>query len=161
MLKNYLKIALRNLRKHAGYTVINILGLAIGMTCCVLIALYVWDELAFDRFHDDADQIYRLRVERYSSGGESELTRDGLCADGSGALARFSAGRACRAALVAHLPRRARRPAVLRRGLLLDRFNLLRCLLIQAAAWRPGDSPHGPLFCGADRGDGREVFWPI
>ena len=41
MLKNYLKIALRNLKKHAGYTVINILGLAIGMTCCVLIALYV------------------------------------------------------------------------------------------------------------------------
>ena len=74
MLKNYLKIALRNLKKSAGYTVINILGLAIGMTCCVLIALYVWDETSFDRFHDDAEQIYRLRVERYSSGGESELT---------------------------------------------------------------------------------------
>ena len=74
MLKNYLKVALRNLRKHKGYTVINVLGLSIGMACCVLIFLYVTDELSFDRFHDKADQIYRLRVERYSSGGESELT---------------------------------------------------------------------------------------
>ena len=74
MLKNYLKIALRNLKKHAGYTVINILGLAIGMTCCVLIALYVWDEVTYDHFHENADRIYRLRIERYSSGGESELT---------------------------------------------------------------------------------------
>ena len=74
MLKNYLKVALRNLRKHKGYTVINVLGLSIGMTCCVLISLYVADELSFDRFHANADQIYRLRVERYSSGGESELT---------------------------------------------------------------------------------------
>ena len=74
MLKNYLKVALRNLRKHKGYTVINVLGLSIGMMCCVLIFLYVADELSFDRFHANADQIYRLRIERYSSGGESELT---------------------------------------------------------------------------------------
>jgi len=74
MLKNHLKIAFRNLRKHRGYTVINVLGLAVGMACCVLIFLYVWDEVHFDRFHEHADRIYRLRVERYSSGGESELT---------------------------------------------------------------------------------------
>ena len=74
MFKNYLKIALRNLKKHAGYTIINILGLAIGMTCCVLIALYVWDEVTYDRFHENAERIYRLRIERYASGGESELT---------------------------------------------------------------------------------------
>ncbi|HMB90320.1 MAG TPA: ABC transporter permease [Rhodothermales bacterium] len=74
MLKNYLKIALRNLRKRKGYAFINVVGLAIGMTCCLLILLYVVDELRYDRFHEHADDIYRLRVERFSSGGEAELT---------------------------------------------------------------------------------------
>jgi len=60
MLKNYLKIALRNLLKHKSYSVINILGLAAGMACCVLILLYVHDELSFDAFHQKADHIYRV-----------------------------------------------------------------------------------------------------
>lgn len=60
MFKNYLKIALRNLLKHKGYSLINILGLAIGITCCLLIMLFVADELSYDRFHEKADSIYRL-----------------------------------------------------------------------------------------------------
>ena len=60
MFKNYLKIALRNLRKQIGYTSINLIGLAFGITCCLLILLFVRDELSFDRFHEKADQIHRV-----------------------------------------------------------------------------------------------------
>ncbi len=62
MLKNYLKIALRHLQKHKGYSFINIAGLTIGMAACVLIMLYVQDELSYDRYHDNADQIYRVNL---------------------------------------------------------------------------------------------------
>ncbi len=60
MFKNYLKIAVRNLLKHKAYSFINIAGLAIGMTCCLLILLYVLNELSYDRFHQDANRIYRI-----------------------------------------------------------------------------------------------------
>ncbi len=58
MLRNYLKIALRNLKRRAGYTAINIAGLAIGMAACLLIGLYVGTELSYDDFHREADQVY-------------------------------------------------------------------------------------------------------
>jgi putative ABC transport system permease protein len=60
MLKNYLKIALRNIKRHKGYSLINIVGLAVGMACCILILLWVQDELSYDRFHENADDIYRV-----------------------------------------------------------------------------------------------------
>lgn len=60
MFRSYLTVALRNIVKHKGYTLINVLGLAIGMACCTLILLYVQDELSFDRYHDRADRIYRV-----------------------------------------------------------------------------------------------------
>ena len=60
MLKNYLKIALRNLKRHKGYSFINIAGLAIGMACCILILLWVQDELSYDRFHENGKDIYRI-----------------------------------------------------------------------------------------------------
>ena len=60
MIKNYIKIALRNLTRHKGYSLINITGLAIGMACCILILLWVQDELRFDRFHKNADNICRV-----------------------------------------------------------------------------------------------------
>jgi ABC-type antimicrobial peptide transport system permease subunit len=60
MFKNYLKIALRNIRRHKGYSFINIAGLAIGMACCILILLWVQDELSYDRFHENAGDIYRV-----------------------------------------------------------------------------------------------------
>ena len=59
MLKNYIKIALRNIKNHKIYSFINIMGLAVGMTCCILILLWVQDELSFDRFHEHYDDIYR------------------------------------------------------------------------------------------------------
>ncbi|MGH7493154.1 MAG: ABC transporter permease [bacterium] len=60
MLKNYLKIALRNLLRHKGYSLINIAGLAIGMAACILILLFIQNELSFENMHADAGRIYRV-----------------------------------------------------------------------------------------------------
>ena len=62
MLRNYLKIAIRNMKRHKGYSLINIFGLALGMACCILILLYVTDELSYDNFHEKADRIYRVNA---------------------------------------------------------------------------------------------------
>jgi putative ABC transport system permease protein len=58
MFKNYIKIAFRNLINHKQFSIINILGLAIGLACFVLIMLWVQDELSYDQFHKNADNIY-------------------------------------------------------------------------------------------------------
>lgn len=60
MFRNYFVVALRNIRKHKGYSIINILGLSIGIASCLLILLFVWSELSYDRFHERAEQIYRV-----------------------------------------------------------------------------------------------------
>ena len=60
MLKNYLTIAVRNLFRQKLYSAINILGLAVGMACSILILIYVQDELSYDRYHKNADRIYRI-----------------------------------------------------------------------------------------------------
>lgn len=60
MLTNYLKIAWRNLMKNKIFSFINIFGLTIGLTSFLLIALYIFDELTFDRFHKNANNIYRI-----------------------------------------------------------------------------------------------------
>ena len=57
MLRNYAKMVVRNVRRHAGYAAINIGGLALGLACCLMIVLYVGDELSFDRFHANAGRI--------------------------------------------------------------------------------------------------------
>lgn len=64
MLQNYLKIALRSLLKQKVYTAINILGLATGIASCILIMLYVSNELSYDNFHEKGDRIYKLALER-------------------------------------------------------------------------------------------------
>jgi putative ABC transport system permease protein len=60
MIKNYFKVAIRYLLRHKVYTAINILGLAVGITCCILIMLFVRSEFSYDKFHSKADRIYRL-----------------------------------------------------------------------------------------------------
>ena len=60
LLKNYLKIALRNLKKDKGYSLINISGLAVGMAFCVLLMLHVQYELSYDKYHENKDRIYRV-----------------------------------------------------------------------------------------------------
>src|SRR5882672_2299834 len=64
MLKNYLKIAWRNLFRHKGFAVSNLLGLTIGMTCSILIFLWVHDELSYDKFHTNHDNIYQVVANR-------------------------------------------------------------------------------------------------
>ena len=63
MIKNILKIAFRNLFKHKVYSLINILGLAVGITTCTLITMYVMDENSYDRHHKDGERIYRIASE--------------------------------------------------------------------------------------------------
>ncbi|MGK7390573.1 MAG: ABC transporter permease [Candidatus Cyclobacteriaceae bacterium M2_1C_046] len=67
MLKNYFKIAFRNLNRFKGYAGINLLGLALGLTCGILIMLFVFDELSYDKFHTNYDRIYKI----YSGGNET------------------------------------------------------------------------------------------
>ncbi|MEP5612037.1 MAG: ABC transporter permease [Cyclobacteriaceae bacterium] len=70
MLKNYINIAFRNLIKHKFYSLINILGLSIGLTCFLMITLFVTDELSFDEFHADADRIHRMDFTGNINGSE-------------------------------------------------------------------------------------------
>ena len=72
MLKNYLKIALRNLARHKGYAFINIMGLAVGIAASVLVMLYVVDEIGYDRFHAHADRIHRITAD-WSNRGDSKI----------------------------------------------------------------------------------------
>jgi putative ABC transport system permease protein len=65
MFKNYLKVALRNLWKSKGFSAINIIGLAAGLGVCLLIVLYVADELSYDRYNDKSARIYRLDADIY------------------------------------------------------------------------------------------------
>ncbi|MCJ7581340.1 MAG: ABC transporter permease [Candidatus Aminicenantes bacterium] len=60
MLKNYLKTALRHFSRQKGYTFINMFGLTIGLACCLVIFLYVTDEMSYDKYHDNLDRIYRI-----------------------------------------------------------------------------------------------------
>ena len=73
MLRNYLTIALRTLRRNAGYTAINLIGLAVGLAACLLIGLYVRHELSYDTFHEKSDRIYR--VVQHAQRGEESRSR--------------------------------------------------------------------------------------
>lgn len=82
MIKNYLKIAWRNLVKNKVFSFINIAGLAIGLACFTLIALYVADELSYDRYNEKADRIYRVDAEIRFGGTDQRLA---VCSDPMGA----------------------------------------------------------------------------
>ncbi len=69
MLKNYLKVALRNLRKYKAYAFINVAGLAVGLACFALILLFVRDEVRYDGHYAQAERIYRLVVDVQTSRG--------------------------------------------------------------------------------------------
>lgn len=68
MIRNYLKVAIRYLSKHKGYTIINVLGLSVGTACCILIMFFVRSEWSFDRFHSKGDKIYRAWLEEHYQG---------------------------------------------------------------------------------------------
>jgi len=70
MFSNYFKTGLRNIRRHKGYSTINIIGLAVGLAVCILIFLGVHQELSYDRFHVNADRIFRMIEFEYLTSGE-------------------------------------------------------------------------------------------
>ncbi|MGD8777486.1 MAG: ABC transporter permease [Ignavibacteria bacterium] len=68
---NYAKVALRNIKRYKGYSFINIFGLTIGLTCTILILLWVQDELSYDRFHENTDRIFRIiDYEKFTDGSD-------------------------------------------------------------------------------------------
>ncbi len=73
MLQNYFKIAFRNLLRHKVFSFINLLGLTIGLTCCLLIALFILDELSYDQYHEKADRIYRVTRSFLEKDGSVQL----------------------------------------------------------------------------------------
>lgn len=73
MLKNYLKIALRNLGKNPGYSFINVFGLALGIMAFILILLFINHELSYDTYHENSDDIYRVSREWKNQDGETSL----------------------------------------------------------------------------------------
>ncbi|MEM1134746.1 MAG: permease prefix domain 2-containing transporter [Bacteroidota bacterium] len=77
MIQNYLKIAFRSILKYKVYSALNILGLTIGLTCAIIISLFVYDEISFDKFHEKSKQIYRLGCTYYlpnNAGSEVNAT---------------------------------------------------------------------------------------
>lgn len=73
MLRNYLKIALRNLLRNKAYSVINIFGLALGVACCLMLTLYMLDEISYDKHHQRADDLYRINSKFQSDKGLDKL----------------------------------------------------------------------------------------
>ncbi|HZH96556.1 MAG TPA: ABC transporter permease, partial [Flavisolibacter sp.] len=73
MFRNYLKIALRNLWKQKTFSAINLIGLAVGLCCFLLISMYVLDELSFDRYNQKAERIYRINSDILFGGNSLRL----------------------------------------------------------------------------------------
>jgi len=69
MFKNYLKMNLRNLKKHKGYSFLNIAGMSVGLACFILVLLFVRYEFRYEKHHVNAERIYRLIVEQNLGGG--------------------------------------------------------------------------------------------
>jgi len=78
MFKNYFKTALRNLARNKVYSFINVAGLSLGLACAMLILLYVKDEVSFDRFHKNVNNIYRIVSKSDQQGQEREMANTGL-----------------------------------------------------------------------------------
>lgn len=83
MLKNYFKIAWRNMKRHKAYSAINILGLAIGIAACLLILQYVSFELSYENFQVNKDRVYRVQQDRYDNGKLSTQWAAGAFAVGN------------------------------------------------------------------------------
>jgi len=75
MISNYLKITLRNIRRHKIYSFITIIGLAIGMACCILVFMYVQHELSYDGYHQDGTRIFRIAQKIQKEAAELETAR--------------------------------------------------------------------------------------
>src|SRR5215470_7575915 len=72
MIKNYLKVAWRNLVKNKVFSFINIFGLSVGLTCCMLITVYIYNEVSYDKYHKNIDQLYQLATTFVKDGKEDK-----------------------------------------------------------------------------------------
>src|SRR6218665_258242 len=68
MLENYFKIALRHIRKNKGFSLLNVFGLALGLTCAILILLWIEDEMSYNRSHAKYDHLYKVMENQYYEG---------------------------------------------------------------------------------------------
>lgn len=84
MIQNFFKVAFRNIKKYKGYSLINIVGLSVGLACVFLIFLYVRDELSYDRFYPQSENIYRVAVK--GKMGERKFDSNTICAPFSPAV---------------------------------------------------------------------------
>jgi putative ABC transport system permease protein len=73
MIKNFFKAAFRNIARHKGFSFINIAGLTLGLTACILIGLFVWDEHQYDKFIPNGEQVYRVYSEYTNTEGTNIL----------------------------------------------------------------------------------------
>ncbi|MFC1492704.1 ABC transporter permease [candidate division KSB1 bacterium] len=74
MFKIYIKITIRNIGKHRGISIINILGLSLGMAVCILLTMWVFDEFNYNKFHENHDRLYRVTELSYSGNSQEVLT---------------------------------------------------------------------------------------
>ena len=82
MLRHYLKTALRTVKRQKGYSVINIVGLAVGLACTTFIFMWIQDELSYDRFHPDSDRIFRVVQSVDNPEGDSHLAKTAFMLSG-------------------------------------------------------------------------------
>lgn len=73
MLKNYVKIALRNMMRNKAYSTINIFGLSLGVSCCLLLALYIQDEMSYDKHHEQKEDLYRIITQIHGKDGLDKI----------------------------------------------------------------------------------------
>ncbi len=73
MFKNYFKIAYRNIIKQKAYSIINIFGLALGLTACILVGMYIWQDFSYDNYHQNRDRLYRLTTHTTDPAGNYSL----------------------------------------------------------------------------------------
>ena len=99
MIRNYMKIAWRNLFRNKGFSAINLLGLTIGMTCSVLIFLWVKDEVTYNKFHENYDQVYKIIANRNFN--NQVLTDENMVLPLAGAL-KTSASQIRNATVITH-----------------------------------------------------------
>jgi putative ABC transport system permease protein len=72
-MKNYLKVAIRNLLRIKEYFFINVFGLAVGMACAIMVLVYIREQSQYDNFHPASDRLYRLYIESKIGGLESNV----------------------------------------------------------------------------------------
>ena len=74
MIKNYIKISFRHIRRHKGFSFINTAGLAVGICCCILILQYIRYEFSFDKFHENAMSVFRVLQQKKGDKSQDSKT---------------------------------------------------------------------------------------